>query len=128
MQNGGYNMIIRISDSALTTTLGIGTTVADNYGFIDKYSTTVSSLTTTLSSSSPSDNYIYINSASNYLNSLSNEQIITLEQQIAAKEQETIKVGDKEFTLAQVEQLTATQQPVQPQQVKAEKPKTYKKI
>lgn len=121
-------MIIRISDSALTTTLGIGTTVADNYGFIDEYSTTVSSLTTTLSSSSPSDNYIYINSASNYLNSLSNEQIITLEQQIAAKEQETIKVGDKEFTLAQVEQLTATQQPVQPQQVKAEKPKTYKKI
>lgn len=121
-------MIIRISDSALTTTLGIGTTVADNHGFIDEYSTTVSSLTTTLSSSSPSDNYIYINSASNYLNSLSNEQIIMLEQQIAAKEQETIKVGNKEFTFSQVEQLTAPQQPVQTPQVKAEKPKTYKKI
>ena len=37
-------------------------------------------------------------------------------------------MGDKEFTLAQVEQLTATQQPEQPQQVKADKPKTYKKI
>ena len=51
-----------------------------------------------------------------------------LEQQIAAKEQDTIKVGNKEFTLSQVEQLTATQQPVQAPQVKAEKPKTYKKI
>lgn len=121
-------MIIRISDSALTTTLGIGTTVADNHGFIDEYSTTVSSLTTTLSSSSPSDNYIYINSASNYINSLSNEQIVMLEQQISAKEQETIKVGDKEFTLAQLEQLTAPQHQVQSQQAKAEKPKTYKKI
>ena len=121
-------MIIRISDSSLTTTLGIGTTIADNHGFLDEYSTTVSSLTTTLSSSSPSDNYIYLNSANNYLNSLSNEQIIMLEQQIAAKEQDTIKVGNKEFTLSQVEQLTATQQPVQAPQVKAEKPKTYKKI
>ena len=114
-------MIIRISDSSLTTTLGIGTTIADNQGFLDEYSTTVSSLTKTLSSSSIGDNY-------NYLNSLSNEQIIMLEQQIAAKEQDTIKVGNKEFTLSQVEQLTATQQPVQAPQVKAEKPKTYKKI
>ena len=121
-------MVIRISDSSLTTTLGIGTTIADNHEFLDEYSTTVSSLTTTLSSSSIGDNYIYLNSANNYLNSLSNEQIIMLEQQIAAKEQDTIKVGNKEFTLSQVEQLTATQQPVQAPQVKAEKPKTYKKI
>ena len=30
-------MIIRISDSSLTTTLSVGTTVADNYGFYDEY-------------------------------------------------------------------------------------------
>ena len=121
-------MIIRISDTSLTTTLGIGTTIADNHGFADEYSTTVSCLTTTLSSSSSSDNYIYLNSTNNYMNSLSNEQIIMLEQQIAAKEQEIIRVGDKEFTLSQVEQLTAPKDSVQTQQVKAEKPKTYKKI
>lgn len=120
-------MIIRISDTSLTTTLGIGTTVADNHGFLDEYSTTVSCLTSTLSSSSPSDNYIYINSASNYVNSLSNEQIVMLEEKLA-KKQETFMVGNQEFTIEQVAELTTLEQPGKTQQVKTAKPKTYKKI
>ena len=117
-------MIIRISDTSLTTTLGIGTTIANNHDCFDEYSTTVSCLTSTLSSSPVDDTYIYLNSANNYINSLSNEQIVMLEEKIEAKNRETIVVGDKVLTLSQVEELTTPKQ----QQNSMEKPKTYKKV
>lgn len=111
-------MIIRISDSAFTTTLSVGSTIADNNGFFDEYSTTVTCLTSSLSTQPANTNYIYVNSANHYINSLSNEQIVQLEERLAQKEN-TIKVGDKEFTLDQIAPLETTQK---------EKSKTYKKI
>lgn len=116
-------MILHISDSALTTTLGIGTTVASDHNCLDEYSTTVCCLTSSMSATPINHNEYYLHSTNNYINSLSNEQIVMLEQKIAAK-QDVIKVGDKEFTIEQVEALTIPAQP----QVKVEKPKTFKKI
>lgn len=116
-------MIIRISDSSFTTTLSVGSTIANNHGCFDEYSTAVSCLTSTLSTSSPSDNYIYLNSANNYINSLSNEQILLLEKKIEQKEQDTIQIGNKTLTIEDVANLTTTQTPEE-----QTKPKTYKKI
>ena len=115
-------MIIRISDTSLTTTLGIGTNVANNHGFYDEYSTTVSCLTSTMSTQPTNENYIYINSANNYINSLSNEQIIQLEKELERKESEIITAGGKSFTL---EQLTLSEDTKTQKQVKT---KVYKKI
>ena len=121
--------MIIISDSSLSTTLGIGTTIASDHNFLDEYSTTVCCLTSSLSSTPSGDAYyLYLNSTNNYLNSLTNEQIVMLEEKIASKEQDVIRVGEKEFTLEQVGQLTTSQQSENTQQVKVEKPKVYKKI
>ena len=120
-------MILHISDSALTTTIGIGTTVASDHNCLDEYSTTVCCLTSSMSTTPINHNEYYLHSTNNYINSLSNEQIVMLEEKLA-KKQETFMVGDKEFTIEQVAELTTTEQAVQPQQVKVEKPKTYKKI
>lgn len=117
-------MIIRISDTSLTTTLGIGTTLADNRNCLDEYSTTISCLTSSISTSPIDDTHIYLNSSNNYINSLSNEQIVMLEEKIAAKNSETLVVGDKVFTMSQVEELTASSVT----QNAYDKPKTYKKI
>lgn len=122
-------MILHISDSALSTTLGLGTTIASDNGFLDEYSTTVCCLTSSLSSSPINPNEYYLHSTNNYINSLSNEEIVMLEEKLAQK-QDTITVGDKEFTIDQVANLTAINHPQQTTkpQVKTEKPKTYKKI
>ena len=122
-------MIIRISDTSLTTTLGIGTTIADNHDFLDEYSTIVSCLTSSLSSSPINDTYIYLNSSNNYINSLSNEQIVMLEEKIAAKQEEVLKVGNQFFTMTQVEELTTPS--IKDQTVGKQSgtnSKTYKKI
>ncbi len=128
-------MIINISDSGLTTLLSLGTSIADRYGFSDEYSTTVCILTSSLSTSPVNANEVYLNLANNYINSLSNEQIMMLEEKLEQK-QDTIKIGDKTFTLEQVAALTTPEPQVvskQPQQVspikqKLETEKTYKKI
>lgn len=115
-------MVIRISDPSLTTTLSVGTTVADNYGFYDEYSTTVSCLTSSMTTQPLDINYIYLNSANNYINSLSNEQLVELEQKLSEKENDIIKIGDKEFNIAPVEDTKTLKQ------TDASKVKTYKKI
>lgn len=115
-------MIIRISDSSLTTTLSVGTTVADNYGFYDEYSTTVSCLTSSMTTQPLDINYIYLNSANNYINSLSNEQLLELEQQLSKKENDVIKIGEKEFMFDQITEEKNVKQQEEP------KVKAYKKI
>ena len=115
-------MIIRISDPSLTTTLSVGTTVADNYGFYDEYSTTVSCLTSSMTTQPLDINYIYLNSANNYINSLSNEQLLELEQQLSKKENDVIKIGEKEFMFDQITEEKNVKQQEEP------KVKAYKKI
>ena len=51
-------MILHISDSALTTTIGIGTTVASDHNCLDEYSTTVCSLTSSLATTSQNEAHI----------------------------------------------------------------------
>lgn len=115
-------MVIRISDPSLTTTLSVGTTVADNYGFYDEYSTTVSCLTSSMTTQPLDINYIYLNSANNYINSLSDEQLIQLEQQLSERENNVIKIGDKEFVVVQTNENQASKQ------TEVQKVKTNKKI
>ena len=122
-------MIINITETGLTTLLSLGTTLADKYDFEDEYSTTVCILTSSLSTEPINANQAYLNSANSYINSLSNEQIVTLEEKLERK-QETIRIGDKTFTLEQVADLTTPEQTQQQnkQQVKMERSKTYKKV
>jgi len=84
---------------SLTTAYSTTSCTVDDMGELNDLYTTATGIATTLSSlgSSPSIN---ITVADRYIDSLSDEQLVELEQRLTAKEDETIVIDGNTYTLS----------------------------